>query len=246
MGLFSRIGNLVKGFVNLFISNVERNNPKALLANIEENLRTDIAKFNQGLIQQATVIEKLKSQVTQQTRDQADLRARATVLIRAGKTDGARDAAFQLEKITKDLENNKSQLEAANESYNGFVKMRDQAVKQAKERIEKIKSNISETDRNKALSGITEMANSMNLETNSHGEQLARLDEIADNARAESAARLKVAQGQVDFSKIDEIEKQDEALKDNALADFMAREGISLPGTTAPVATAETPVKTIG
>lgn len=242
--MFGRIGNLIRGFFNLFLSNVENSNPKALLANIEENMRTDIGKFNVGLISQATVIEKLKSQVNRQTAEKADLRAKAAAFAKAGRMDAAKEAAFNLQKVDTDLTHNQEQLDAASKTYDGLVKMRDQTVKQARERIEKIKSSLSEADRNKALSNLTEVANSMISETNSHGEQLNRLDEIAENQRATSAARLKVAQGSMNLDKIDEMEAQDNALKDQALADFMAKEGITNPNApttqTAQVAVAAT------
>jgi hypothetical protein len=150
--------------------------------------------------------------------------------------DAARDAAFTLQKVSQELASNQEQLEAAKKTYEGLVKMRDQTVATARKRIEKIKQNLSEKERNEALANLTETANSMINETNSHGDQLNRLDEIAQNGRDTSAARLKVAQGEMNFDKLDEMEEQENALKDQALADFMAKEGI-----TAPAATTEQP-----
>src|SRR5262245_58730685 len=47
--MFKRIVNLFKGFVGLFVSGVERRNPEALLELEKENLREQIARYNQGL-----------------------------------------------------------------------------------------------------------------------------------------------------------------------------------------------------
>ena len=47
--MFSRLGNLIKGFFSLFISGIEKRNPEALLELEQENLRKQIANFNQGL-----------------------------------------------------------------------------------------------------------------------------------------------------------------------------------------------------
>src|SRR3546814_7469256 len=47
--MFSRVANLIKGFFSLFISGVERRNPEALLDLEQENLRKQVANFNQGL-----------------------------------------------------------------------------------------------------------------------------------------------------------------------------------------------------
>ena len=38
--MFKRISNLFKGFIGLFISDIERKNPEALLELEKENLRT--------------------------------------------------------------------------------------------------------------------------------------------------------------------------------------------------------------
>ena len=46
--MFKRIGNLFRGFLGLFISGLERQNPEALLEVEKENLRAQIARYNQG------------------------------------------------------------------------------------------------------------------------------------------------------------------------------------------------------
>jgi phage shock protein A len=47
--MFSRVANLVRGFFSLFISGIEKRNPEALLELEQENLRKQVANFNQGL-----------------------------------------------------------------------------------------------------------------------------------------------------------------------------------------------------
>ncbi len=74
-------------------------------------------------------------------------------------------------------------------------------------------------------------------------DELKRLGEIATTAKEESAARLKVAQDSTSLDKFDEMEKQENALKDDALANFLAKGGISLPP---PSISEQQKVKTIG
>src|SRR6188768_2435699 len=72
--MFSRIANLFKGFLSLFVSGVERRNPEALLELEQENLRKQIGNFNQGLASHAGLAERLMSQV--QTRSRTERPAR--------------------------------------------------------------------------------------------------------------------------------------------------------------------------
>jgi phage shock protein A len=70
--MFSRLANLIKGFFSLFISGVERRNPEALLELEQENLRKQIANFNQGLATHAGLCERIMGQVRKLEAEQKD------------------------------------------------------------------------------------------------------------------------------------------------------------------------------
>jgi len=61
--MFQRLVNLIRGFFGLFVSGLERQNPEALLEVETENLRKQIAQYNQGLASHAGLCERLMSQV---------------------------------------------------------------------------------------------------------------------------------------------------------------------------------------
>ena len=61
--MFRRIANLFRGFLGLFISGLDRQNPEALLEVEKENIRKQIANYNQGLAAHAGLCERLMSQV---------------------------------------------------------------------------------------------------------------------------------------------------------------------------------------
>ncbi len=54
--MFKRIGNLIKGFIGLFVGGLEKRSPEALLDVEKENLRKQIAQFNQGLATHAGLV----------------------------------------------------------------------------------------------------------------------------------------------------------------------------------------------
>ena len=60
--MFARLSNIFKGILSLFIKDLERQNPEALLELEQENLRKQIASYNQGLATHAGLAERLMSQ----------------------------------------------------------------------------------------------------------------------------------------------------------------------------------------
>src|SRR5688572_29262609 len=81
--MFRRLANLFRGFLGLFVSGVERRNPEALLEVERENLRSQIAQYNQGLASHAGLAERLISQVRTLENEEQELRARTTANLRA-------------------------------------------------------------------------------------------------------------------------------------------------------------------
>lgn len=228
--MFSRIANLFKGFVSLFISGVERRNPEALLELEQENLRKQIANFNQGLASHAGLCERIMGQVRKLEAEQRDLRAKTTAHLRAGNTSAAGQYALRLQTIESQLEENRKQLEQAETTYKNLVKARDVAVQTAKAKIESLKGAINDMRMNQAMAEIHEMASGMISSIGGSGDTLNRLHEMVEEERTKAAGRARVAKDSVDFTGVEVKEAEMTALADQALADFAAREGISLPG----------------
>ena len=61
--MFRRLGNLIRGFLSLFISGLEKANPRALIEAEKENLRRQIARFNDNLANHAAFVERLMRQI---------------------------------------------------------------------------------------------------------------------------------------------------------------------------------------
>ena len=97
--MFKRIGNLFRGFIGLFVSNLERQNPEALLEVEQENLRTQIARYNQGLASHAGLCENLMAQVKKLEVDERDFRAKAAANLRVGNRDAASQYALRLQTV---------------------------------------------------------------------------------------------------------------------------------------------------
>ena len=100
--MFRRIANLFRGFLGLFVSGMEKRNPEALLEVEKENLREQIAQYNQGLAAHAGLCERLITQVKKRRgREEQDLRARVGANLRAGNKELAGQLALQLQQVTR-------------------------------------------------------------------------------------------------------------------------------------------------
>jgi len=243
--MFERLANLIRGFFGLFISGLERQNPEALLEVESENLRKQIAQYNQGLASHAGLCERLMSQVKKLENDERDLRAKASANLRAGNRSAAGQYALRLQTVTRELDENRKQLEQAETTYKDLLKARDVAVASARAKIESLKSSISDLKMKKAMAELTEMASGMISNIGGSGDTLDRLQTMVEEERTKAAGRARVARDSMDMSGIQLKESEQNALADQALADFAAKEGIALdpaPGAT----TGESPVKTMG
>jgi len=233
--MFSRVANLIKGFFSLFISGVEKRNPEALLELEQENLRKQIANFNQGLATHAGLCERIMGQVRKLETEQKDLRAKTAAHLRAGNKTAAGQYALRLQTIDQQLEENRKQLEQAEATYKNLVKARDVAVQTARAKIEGLKGAINDMRMNQAMAEIHEMASGMISSIGGSGDTLNRLHDMVEEERTKAAGRARVARDSIDMTQVDMRESEMTALADQALADFAAREGISLPGDTAAV-----------
>ena len=232
--MFGRIANLFKGFMSLFISGVERRNPEALLELEQENLRKQVGQFNQGLASHAGLAERLMSQVRKLEAEQKDLRAKATAHLRAGNNAAAGQYALRLQTVEQQLTENRVQLEQAETTYKNLIKARDVAVQTARAKIESLKGAINDMRMNQAMAELHEMSAGMITNIGGAGDTLNRLESMVTEERDKAAGRARVARDAVDMTGIEVKEAEMNALADQALADFAAREGISIKGAAAP------------
>ncbi|MEK7413700.1 MAG: hypothetical protein AAB263_10350 [Planctomycetota bacterium] len=239
--MFARIMNLFKGFLGLFISSVERRNPEALLEVEKENLRKQIAQYNQGLASHAGLCERLMAQVKKEETEERDLRARTQAHLRAGNREAAGQYALRLQTVTSELAENRVQLGQAEETYKNLLKSRDVALTSAQAKLVSLKGAIEDMKMKKAMAEMTEMASGMISQIGGAGDTMNRLQEMVEDERNKAAGRARVAKDSLDMSQVNVKEAEHAALADQALADFAAKEGIVLE---APAGAAATPAAT--
>lgn len=240
--LYARIMNLMKGFLSLFIKDLEKQNPEALLELEQENLRKQISNYNNGLANHAGLAERLIGQVRKLETEEKELRARTTAHLRAGNKDAAGQYALRLQTVSRELAENRQQMEAAEATYKDLVRARDVAVSAARAKIESLKGAINDMRMKSAMADMNEMAAGMIGEIGGSGDTLNRLHEMVEEERNRAAGRARVSRDAIDMADINVKEAEMTALADQALADFAAAEGIMLDGTAAPA----TPARSMG
>ncbi len=246
--MWSRIANLFKGFAGLFVSNLERKNPEALLEVEKENLRKQIAQYNQGLASHAGMCERLMSQVRKLEGEERDLRAKAGAHLKAGNTTAAGQYALRLQTVSRELIENRTQLGQAEATYKDLTKARDVAITAARSKIESLKGAIEDMKMKKAMAEMNEMASGMITTIGGSGDTLSRLHDMVEEERNKAAGRARMARDSMDMGEVKIKEAEQDALAAQALADFAAREGIAVPGAPAavPLATPQPAAATPG
>ncbi|PTY03540.1 hypothetical protein DB346_06605 [Verrucomicrobia bacterium LW23] len=247
--MFRRLGNLISGFFSLFISGLERQNPEALLEVEKENLRKQIAQYNQGLAQHAGLCERLMAQVRKLEVDERDLTAKTTASLRVNNRDAASQFALRLQTVKRELAENREQLAGAENTYKELVRARDVSIKAAQSKIDALKNSLTDLKIKKATAELNEMASGMITQIGGTGDTLNRLHEMVEEDRQKAAGRARVARDSLNMTDFAMKEEEQRAMADAALADFAASEGLALDGqplSSTPPATTESAQKTMG
>jgi phage shock protein A len=232
--MFRRLTNLFHGFVGLFISGLERENPEALLEVEQENLRKQIGKFNTSLAAHAGLVERLIAQVRKLEADDNDLRAKTSANLKLGNRQAAGQYALRLQTVERELEENRKQMEQAETTYKELVRARDVAISIARQKIESLKAGISDLKMKRAMAEITEMASGMVTDIGGSGETLNRLEEMVSEERHKAAGRVRVAVDSLDLRDVHIREAEQGALAEQALAAFEASQPPAQIGSGSP------------
>lgn len=240
--MFKRLANLIRGFFGLFISGIETRNPEALLEVEKENLRKQIANYNEGLAAHAGLCERLMTQIRKLEGEERELRAKTAANLRANNREVAGNYALRLQTVQRELAENRTQLEQAETTYKELIKARDVSVRAAQTKIETLKTSLSDLKIKRATAELTEMASGMITSIGGSGDTLDRLHKMVEEEREKASGRARVARDTLNTTDFAVKEEEQKALADQALADFAAKEGLALESSAG---TATPPAETV-
>lgn len=225
--MLQRFWNLIKGFFALVLKKTETENPDALLEVEVENLRSQIARYNQGLIAHAGLCERLMTQIKSLEKEQTELQAKISVHLKANNREAAGLYALRLQTVEKELIENRAQSEHAEAVYKELTQGRDTAVASAKAKIESIRAGIADMKMSQSIAELSEMTAGLVSSVGGSGDTMDRLSKMVEEERIRSAGRARVAKDGMKDSSVDQkvqAETQD-ALAAQALKDYEAKKG---------------------
>lgn len=217
---------MFRGFLGLFVKGLERNNPEALLENEKENLRKQVASFNDALATHAGNVEKLMSQTKRLETEEKDLRLKIPTLLKAGKRDVAGQLALRLQGIASQHDFVLAQLEESETQYKELVKARDAAVAAATRKMEELTAGLNDMKIKRAAAELSEMATGMVTSIGSSGDSLARISTMIEDERAKAAGRARVASDSMSSVGLTIDIDAETAMAESALAEFESSAGL--------------------
>lgn len=247
--MFDRIAKIFKGFFSLFISGIEKANPRALLEAESASLHEAVGTFNRNLARQAGQVEKLREQVKRQQKEHDLTKARAAASYNAKNFEEAGRLALQLKQLASDIADNEAGLKQAEDLYQTLTRQRDTYVREAQRRIESIKQKMSRAEMAEAQAQLAEIASSTAFDMAGSGATLQRIEEGLDERVATASGKARVA---TDMAKTGDWAMKEEnmrALEQQALAEFATSMGLETPPTVAaaaPETVAAPPVRDLG
>ena len=228
MSLFARMSRLFRGFVGLFISGLEEQNPEALLEVARDDFRTKMAQYNEALARLAGVSERLKIQVKNKTAKIQELERRILANYKAGNSELAGSLARELQETKVDVEHDSQELKDTEEGYTANVRNAKVAQKEFEEKVRKIERQLSQVRVKEAQAEAAAALSGVAFKVGDVGDTLKGVEDVLNKKYEKAAGKARVAQDMADMDQVKEKETERKALEQQALADFLAQQGVQI------------------
>jgi len=240
--MFARIGRLLRGFFGLFISGLEEANPEALMQAARDEFRQKMTQYNLALARMAGVAERLKSQVNAKSVRAKDLERRILANHSAGNMDLAGSLARELQELKADLTTDTQELQETEEAYQVNLRQAKVAQQEFQDKVRRLEKQLSQVLIKEAQAEAATALSNVAFKVGDLGDTMKTVEEILQKRYEVSAGKARVARDMVDMDAVREKESERKALEQNALAEFLASQGIQ----ATPTSTATPAVKELG
>jgi len=237
--MFARVGRLVRGFLSLFISGIEEANPEALMAAARDDFRAKMAQYNMALARMAGVAERLKGQVKGKTAKAQDLERRILANHSAGNMELAGALARELQELKADLTTDTEELKETEEAYQNNLRQAKVVQREFEDKVRRLEKQLSQVQIKEAQAEAAAALGNTAFKVGDLGDTLKDVEGVLEKRYEISAGKARVAKDMVNMAEIQEKEGERKALEQNALAEFLASQGVQTPGTSASAPNAE-------
>ena len=237
--MFARIGRLVRGFFSLFISGIEEANPEALMAAARDEFRAKMAQYNMALARMAGVAERLKGQVKAKTVKAQDLERRILANHSAGNMELAGALARELQELKADLTTDTEELKETEEAYQNNLRQAKLVQREFEDKVRRLEKQLSQVQIKEAQAEAAAALGNTAFKVGDLGDTLKDVESVLEKRYEVSAGKARVAKDMVNMAEIQEKEGERKALEQNALAEFLASQGVQTTGSAATAPAAE-------
>lgn len=229
MAIFSRIGRLFRGFVGMFIGGFEERNPEALMEAARQEFRDRMAQYNQAMARLAGIAERLKSQIKTKTDKAQDLQRRVLTNHAAGNLDLAGSLARELAELKADLTRDTGELAETETAYQSALSHAKTTQSDFEDKIRRLERQLSQVKIKEAQAEAASALGNVVFKVGDLGDTMKTVEEVLNKRYEASAGKARVAADMIGMDQKDiaarEVERK--ALEKNALADFLASQGIA-------------------
>jgi len=231
MAIFARIGRLFSGFISLFVSGLEQQNPEALMEAARQEFRDRMAQYNQALARMAGIAERLKAQIKTKTDKAQDLERRILANHRAGNMDLAGSLARELQELRVDLTSDTQELNDTEEGYQANLRQAKVAQKDFEDKVRRLENQMSMVKIKEAQAEAAAALGNVAFKVGDLGDTMKTVEDVLNKRYEQSAGKARLAKDMVDTDQLREKESESKALEQNALAEFLASKGIQADAT---------------
>src|SRR5688500_16694237 len=229
--MFGRIGRLFRGFLGLFISGIEEANPEALMEAARQEFRARMTQYNLALARMAGVAERLKSQVGGKTTRAQELERRILANHRAGNLELAGSLARELQELKVDLQTDTNELKETDDAYQANLRQAKVAQREFEDKVRRLERQLSQVKVKEAQAEAGGALSHGGFKVGDLGETMKPVEDGLGKRYEVSAGKARVAKDMVDMDQVVEKEVGRKAMEQNALAEFLASQGIAAPAT---------------
>lgn len=179
MGLFSRLGTVIRGFFGLFVGGIEERNPEALFEDIKNQIDRARKEAEQQIIEIQTNAEMIKIEMKNSERNLNAVKSRVEAAQKLGEKDLLIDLLVQEEEFSATYETHKATYDSA---MTDVAKIREDYKLFESEM--NVKLNELKTLKSQAkMASLKENINSVNAKYTSKNNRVGSVNDNMDRAR---------------------------------------------------------------
>lgn len=179
MGLFSRLGSIIRGFFGLFVDNLEKQNPDALFADIKNQVDKARKQAEEQIVEIQTNAELIKIEMKNAEKTLEAVKARIETAKNQGDKDILVELLMQEEEAQAAYESKKATYDTASQDV---AKIREDFKVFESEMTQKL-NEIKSLKSQAKMAQLKENINSINAKYAGAGNSVGKINDQLDRAR---------------------------------------------------------------